>query len=132
MRKLIVVAGALMLMMSLSGCGSSADSLTKDQIKLMNELADAIDKGADKAKLEDISKRIQEVDKKFKDLKLSADEEKKLKDKYNKEGEEAAKKLFAAMLKNPKALMDIKLPFMGEMPKLDIPKIDIPKIDIPK
>ncbi len=89
MKKVIVGVSALALVFLVSGCGDSPDAVMKDTIKLMNEAVDALESANDKdsaekakAKLEDINKRLKDVVERAKKLKMPKDQEKKLEEKY--------------------------------------------------
>jgi len=98
MKKFLSLTCAFALLVGVSGCGSKADSLIKEQIKLMNDLADAIEKD-DEAKAKDIQEKIKENGKKLDDLKLSDDEKKKLEEKYKGDVEKAMKRVMEAAMK---------------------------------
>jgi hypothetical protein len=102
-----------------SGCGASADSLMKDQIKLMNELADAMESNAAESKLADIKKRMDENSKKLDGLKLSEEDKKRLLEKHKDEFAKATGRLMQAAVKQMgKGMGDLKLPGMqgGNVP----------------
>jgi acyl-CoA reductase-like NAD-dependent aldehyde dehydrogenase len=98
MKKLIGAACGLIVIAGISGCGSAADTLAKDQIRLTNEIAEAIEKGVDAAKLEEIRKRATENSKKIEAL--PAEQRKELEEKYKDELQKANARLMAAMTKN--------------------------------
>jgi chromosome segregation ATPase len=98
-KKIIVLSGFLVLLCGVSGCGSSADSLIKEEIKGMDDLADALENNAPQSKIDEISKRLKETDKKLEDLKLSDEEKKKVIEQNKAELERVTKRLAAAMLK---------------------------------
>jgi hypothetical protein len=100
MKKFLLVACGLVLIAGVSGCGSSADSLWKDQIKLMNELADALESGAAQSKIDDIGKKIKDNDEKLKALKLSDTDRRKLLVKYKDDMAKASKRVLAAVIKD--------------------------------
>ena len=117
MKRLASAACVLILLSKLTGCGSggsSADSLMKEQIKLMNELAEAMESGADQSKVEALNKKLNETAEKFKALKLSEDDTKKLAEKYKDDLGKAVMRLMAASFKGPASKMgDIKVPDPG-------------------
>jgi hypothetical protein len=105
MKKLVGMGIALVVLSALAGCsgGGGAESLMNEQIKTMNELSGVLegikdDASADAAvpKLEKLALQIKELDKKGKDIKVSADEKKKLEEKFKGQLEEAVKRLMAA------------------------------------
>jgi hypothetical protein len=75
-----------------------ADRLMKDTIALLNQMADAIEK-KDEAKVKELQKKIEANGKKLEDLKLSADEKKKLEEKYKEDFAKAVAKVLEAGLK---------------------------------
>jgi hypothetical protein len=98
MKKSLALTGMLLLLFGASGCSSSPDSLIKDQISLMNDMADALEKG-DEAKAKSIAEKMKEVDKKLEALKLSEDDKKKLGEKYKDELTKAAMRMLQAQMK---------------------------------
>ncbi|HMF12349.1 MAG TPA: hypothetical protein VKE94_08585 [Gemmataceae bacterium] len=111
MNRLIVVACGLLLILGVSGCGSNADSLMKEQIKLMNELADALEGGADQAKIEAINTKMKENGEKLEALKLSEADKKKLAEKYKDDMTKVGARLASAMFKKLGNQMgDLKMP----------------------
>jgi acyl-CoA reductase-like NAD-dependent aldehyde dehydrogenase len=107
MKKILGAACGLIVFAGVSGCDSNGDKLAKDQIKLTNEIAEAIEKGVDSAKLEEIRRRATENSKKIEAL--PADERKELEEKYKDELQKANARLLAAMTKNVgKGIPDVK------------------------
>jgi len=109
MKRLVLVTCGLVLVTCVGGCGSSADSLMKEQIKLMNEMADAVESGADQSKIDAIGKKMKENEEKFNGLKLSEEEKKKLVEKYNDDIAKAVTRMMGAMFKKG----DVKIPDLG-------------------
>jgi hypothetical protein len=105
MKKTLVLVAAGLLLLNVSGCGASADSLMKEQIALMNEMADALEKDQPEAKIADIKKRMDANTEKMKNLKVSEADQKKLMEKYQDEMMKAAMRLAAAQMK--KGMKDI-------------------------
>lgn len=97
MRK-ITITGIVLALLVVIGCGSSADSVVKEQISIMNDTADAIEKGKTEAEMEPLKKRMDANKKKFEELKLTKADEEKLKEKYKPEMEKAAKRMMEAMM----------------------------------
>jgi hypothetical protein len=95
--KKFVLVGSLILLCSISGCGSGGDGILEDKIKYMNEYADALESNASADKLRDIQAKMAECDKKLKDLNLSNDETVKLNAKHQKELDKVNKRLSKAM-----------------------------------
>jgi hypothetical protein len=91
----LAVAAALL---ATAGCGGAADGVVKDQIQAMNDFADAMEKG-DEAKAKELGEKVQALQKKFDDLKLSDDEKKKLFEKHKGEMEKAGQRMAQAMFK---------------------------------
>jgi hypothetical protein len=89
----LAVAAALIVT---AGCAGRGEDVTKEQIQAMNDLADAMEKG-DMAKAKEITERMQAIQKKYDDLKLSDDEKKKLQEKYKDEMEKAGLRMGKAM-----------------------------------
>jgi hypothetical protein len=102
--RLIVAACAFALLISVSGCGGSAEALTKKRISLLNELADAVDK-KDEEKAKSIVKDLNENGEKLKEV--SEEEKKHLAEKYKDDISKASKKLSAAVMKDPEFMKKI-------------------------
>jgi hypothetical protein len=96
------------LLVSIAGCGgASADSLVKDQIKHMNDFADALEKN-DKARAEAAKKGMEDTNKRLEDLKLPEAEKKKVVEANKDALSSAMTRLMTAAMKTE--LKDIKLP----------------------
>ena len=100
MKRSLVTVCVFALLSGLSGCSGNAEDLYKKQIDLMNNLADAIEK-KDEAGAQSIVKELNEVESKLKDTKVTADEKKRIEDKYKDELGKAVMKLLGAMMKDP-------------------------------
>jgi len=98
MNKILGAACGLIVLAGINGCGSSNDSLAKNHIQLTNELADALEKGLDPAKLQEIQRRATESSKKIEALPEA--ERKALEEKYKDELQKANARVIAAMTKN--------------------------------
>jgi hypothetical protein len=85
-------ASGLKIDLSAAGITSAADVLTNKTIKLLYDMADAFEK-KDLAKTAELYKKAEELQKKFKDLKLTAAQEDRLKEKYKPEMDRALKRL---------------------------------------
>jgi hypothetical protein len=109
MRNIILVACGLVLVAGVNGCGSSAEKLMKEQIKLMDEFSEALEKGAEPSKLEEVGKRMRENVMKYEGLNLSDEKKKKLGEKYAAEVSKASTRLNAAMKKNMDKLTSLQL-----------------------
>lgn len=130
MRKATLAGLALALVFGVSGCGDSPDSVMKDTIKLMNEMADVMEGIKDKDSAEKAKPKLEALAKKMKDLeerakKLKLDEmpkEKKeaLQKKYEDDLKKAGTRFGAAMMKamtNPDAAGALKGLDMGKFGK---------------
>jgi len=98
MKKLLAAVCGLIFLAGISGCGSANDSLAKNHIQLTNELADALEKGVDSAKLQEIQNRAKESTKKIEALPEA--DRKVLEEKYKDELQKANARVIAAMTKN--------------------------------
>jgi len=125
MKKVVVGVSSLALVFLVSGCGDSPDSVMKDQIKVSNELLDVLEgiktkEDAEKAKpkLEQLGKKMKDVQDRAKKLKMDdMPKEKKeaLQKKYKDDIEKLGSRFFSvlAKLNNPevqKVLKDIDMP----------------------
>ena len=116
------VLGVLLLVLcGVVGCGANADSLVKEEIKTMNDLAEALENKAPEAKVTELQKKLEETNKKLEALKLSDDEKKKLgeqhKDELTKAGMRMAKAgMNKAMGEFGKMMPGGGFPGAGEMP----------------
>jgi hypothetical protein len=121
MRKVTLAGFALALVFAVSGCGDSPDSVIKDQIKLMNDMADVLEgikdkDSAEKAKpkLEALAKKAKDIEERAKKLKLDdmpKEKQEALKKKYEDDIKKAAGRFGAAMMKamtNPDAAGALK------------------------
>lgn len=117
MNKILGAACGLIVLAGINGCGSSNDSLAKNHIQLTNELADALEKGVDAAKLQEIQNRAKESTRKIEALPEA--DRKALEEKYKDELQKANARVMAAMTKNVgKGLGEIKSPdFAAIKPK---------------
>jgi hypothetical protein len=89
-----------LLLASLLGCGSPAERLIKEQIQITNDMADRMESGKlDPTYAKAFQARALEIMKKQQELKLSAEEQKQLEDKYRPEMEKATARLVSAMQK---------------------------------
>ncbi len=106
MKRFIVLGFVAMLLVSAPGCSSNdPDSLSKQSISQMNDLAAAIEKKESPDKIKSLVEKWKATVEKMEALKLSDDEKKKLAEKYQKETLEASKKLLAAVTANPEGGM---------------------------
>jgi hypothetical protein len=106
MKRFIVLGFVAALLSSAPGCSSNdPDSLSKQSISQMNDLASAIEKKESPDKIKSLVERWKATVEKMEALKLSDEEKKKLAEKYQKESLEASKKLLAAATANPEGAM---------------------------
>lgn len=96
--KRLTLACCFAAVVMMSGCGSSADSILKKQIVLMNDMADAIENDASKEEIDKLKERGDALDKKLKALNLSAEEQRKLRERHEEEMNEAMAHLKKAMV----------------------------------
>ena len=117
MKKLVGATCGLIVLAGINGCGSAGDSLAKDHIQITNELADALEKGVDAAKLQEIQNRAKESTRKIEALPEA--DRRALEEKYKDELLKANARVMAAMTKNVgKGLGEIKSPdFAAIKPK---------------
>jgi peptidoglycan hydrolase CwlO-like protein len=118
MKKVLVFASLLVFFVSLNGCGSSPESLVQDQIKAMNDMADALEKNAPEAKLTELKNRADEIGKKLEKLNLSEDEKKKLFEKHKDEITKAGQRLMTAMMGKAMQGLGPQLQGMPGMPTM--------------
>jgi hypothetical protein len=123
MRKATICGFGLALLFFATGCGDSPEKVMKDQVSLMNDMADVFEKcdskeGAEKnkSKLEALVKKQKDIldrVEKMKEKKLPKEKEEALKKEYQPKMEQAQKRLVEAQLKvTPEAravLKDIDL-----------------------
>jgi hypothetical protein len=81
------------------GGGPNGDRVMQDLIKLMNELADAMERGPDPSKFEAMGTEIQASSEKLKALGLSEVDMKRLTLKYKDDMAKAGARLSSALLK---------------------------------
>jgi hypothetical protein len=98
MKKTLALVSSCLLLVGVSGCGTSPDTLRRDQIRAMNDMAEAIEKNEPEGKISEIKARIEQNNKKMEQLKLSDDDKKKLAEKHKDELMQAMTRLQKAML----------------------------------
>ncbi len=98
MKRLLGLGSVSLLFFALSGCSGNADGLVQEQIKDMNDLAQAIETNAPDATLKDLQQKMQDTGKKLDDLKLSDDDKKKLIEAHKDEITKASTRLVKAMM----------------------------------
>jgi hypothetical protein len=99
MRNLALTIGLFILLGLLSGCGAPVDRLVKEQIGLLNELADAYENGAPQSKIDEIKQALDENDEKIKELKLPNDAKRRIKRDYDGQLRQALKRITEARKK---------------------------------
>jgi uncharacterized protein YktA (UPF0223 family) len=122
-----VFCGSMMavVLMLQCGCGQSADTLMQQQVDQLNELADAMESGAETAKIEEINKRMKETAEALKGLNISDAEEKRLGEKFNTEVTEATARVAKANMSQMQERMKGMMPDMPDMPDMSkgMPKL---------
>ncbi len=114
-----VLCGSILavVLTSLCGCSPSADTLVQRRIDQLNELADAMESGAEKAKLEELGERVQETTKAVEALELSDAEKKRLAKKYGTQAAKAAARVAKAGMSELQDKMKGMISKMPAMPK---------------
>lgn len=97
MRRVLAFGLVGFVLASASGCGG-ADSLMKELISGLNDMAASIEKKEPPEKQQAIADRIKKTSEKLDKLKLSDDEKKKLVEKYKPQLEEAFGRLMKASM----------------------------------
>ena len=98
MKNAVFLGSLFVVLTCFSGCGNSPDSLMKQQISQMNEMADALEKGASESEVEAIQKRMDATGKKLEDLNLSDEEGQKLLERHKEELTKAIQRLLTASM----------------------------------
>lgn len=107
MKRFVATGFAFALLVVAVGCSGSAttppalmkgEAEVQDAMKLMNEMADAMEK-KDEAKVKTLKEKLDILDNKMKELKLPEEEEKKLKDKYKGEMDKLQERMMKAAAK---------------------------------
>jgi len=93
----ILLLCSLLSLLAFTGCGDSPDSLMAESIKVLNETADAAEAGKEPSA--DLKARMESLDKRMKALNLTADQKKKLEEKWKPEAEKAVQRLMGAAFK---------------------------------
>jgi HAMP domain-containing protein len=113
----IVLSGLVVL----GGCGNNADSLVEKQIAEMDQLADAIESGADQADIEAIGEQLKETGEALEELGLSDKEKEALQEKYDDEITAAQAKLTKALTEQMgeemQGMMEGMMKNMGAQPQ---------------
>lgn len=105
MARALVLGFIAVLFVSAPGCsGNDPDSLTKQSISQMNDLAAALEKKESQDTIKALAEKIKATNEKMEALKLSDKDKKKLQEKYKKEIEDVMKRIMTATLANPDAI----------------------------
>jgi hypothetical protein len=96
MRNLALTIGLFMFLGLISGCGTPVDRLVKEQIGLLNELADAYESGAPPSRIDEIKQALDENDEKIKELKLPDEAKRRIKRDYDADVRRALKRITEA------------------------------------
>src|SRR5262249_16443338 len=102
MKKFALTLSRPILLLALAGGESRADRLIKDQIALLEEMADAYDSNAPQATINEIKKRMDENDKRLEDLKLTEDAKRKFVLKHKAELDQATERVNEAKKRHEK------------------------------
>ena len=105
---------ACLLLLATVGCGGSPDSLVKEQIQLMNEMATAMEKDAPQAELDKFQSKSDALSKRFDALGLTDSEKTELISRHQTELTAAATRLQKAMMQ--KAMNSLGDGFPGMPP----------------
>jgi len=105
MKNRLALGSLFALLICLSGCGSSPDSLMKQQIDLMNDTADAMESDASESEMKELEERGKALKEKMENLDLSDEEKKQLVEKNKDEYSKALSRLMQAAM--DKSLKDM-------------------------
>jgi hypothetical protein len=100
MKKALVLVSLAGLLAGVSGCSSGADQLVKDQIRAMNDLADALEAKAPPDQLLALQNRLREITDQWKALNLSDGARKEVLARHQAELTKAGMRLGQAALGN--------------------------------
>ncbi len=118
MYKVLCCSILAVFLVSLCGCGASGDALAKQRIADLNELADAFESGAEEAKIDEISERMEKTGKAFDELGLSDAQKKELDEKYATEMIKALARVTKAGMAQRQEKMKGMMPGMPNMPDM--------------
>ncbi|GAG49126.1 unnamed protein product [marine sediment metagenome] len=119
----LMLLGGLVLLV---GCGQSGDSMVKEQIDTMNELADGIEADSAEEDIKAINERLDALAEKIKEL--PEEKRKELIEKHKKELAAAAAKLAKAKMDKMGEAMEGVMKDMQEGMKEGMPKM--PKMPV--
>jgi hypothetical protein len=112
-KRSIIYAGMIVLLCGVVGCGGNADSLVKDEIRYMNELADAFEK-KDESRAKELQTKLEATDKKLQALNLSDEQKKQLLSRHQEALQKATTRLAQAGMN--RTLGDFGKMFGGQFP----------------
>lgn len=115
MRVAVIAAACLLLI--LSGCRDTPDSLMKSQIRTINKLADAIENKQSKDEIDAIQAALAETRNKLNALPMSPTERLELFKRHSPEMSKAAMRLNKAALNRTADELKFVLPTMPSLPK---------------
>jgi hypothetical protein len=92
MKRFLLILGGLACIVLFPGCESGGDNIVRDQVLLLDELADAYDNQASETTIDEIKKRMEANDKKLEEFHLTRDGKQKLYDRHRKEIDRATKR----------------------------------------
>lgn len=114
----------VLLVAACAGCGKSADALVEEQIRVMNEIADAIEKDRPRSEIEALRDELKALKEKFDELALTREQRAALERKYGGELMEAMGRVMRAGTKG--SFLDWKpVPEIGG--GLLLPGVPLPK-----
>ena len=114
MRRFVVLGFIAALFATVPGCSKNdPESLTKQSISELNDLAAAIEKKESSDKIKSLAEKWKVTLEKLKALNLSPEDQKNLQEKYLKEKLDAMSNLMNAAMKNPEGFA--ALSSLGEM-----------------
>jgi len=94
-----LAAGICLMLLVTCGCGANPDSMMKEQIQLMNEIATAMESNAPQAEIDELQDRNEALTKRFEAIDLSTAEKRKLLTRHQAELTPATARLQKAMMK---------------------------------
>lgn len=97
MNRVIVVMSISLVALAV-GCAPSPDSLVKQQVDCMNDMADAIEDGASEKEVEKLKTRAESISEKLDEMELTEEEKRELFERHREEIEAAMRRLQEAAL----------------------------------
>lgn len=98
MFRILCAVGLIAITLSVAGCGNSNDTLIENQIRDMNAMADAIEKGASEEEIKKIEERMKENEQQLEALDLTKAEQEELMKKHSDAIEKASERMMNAMM----------------------------------